>query len=141
MSTPTLTFPRRAHLRTSAQYQAVFAEGKRLSSACFRLHVFLPGNATEPRLGVAVSKRVDKSAVARNRLRRQIKDVFRRNRAGLHNGDYAVIAKPDAAKADNPRLRSELLSLLERARTLKPVAAPGTMPPYLASDLRNSTDP
>ena len=141
MSTPILTFPRRAHLRTSAQYQAVFAEGKRLSSACFRLHVFLPGNASEPRLGVAVSKRVDKSAVVRNRLRRQVKEVFRHNRAELNNGDYVVIAKPDAAKADNHTLRSELLSLLDRARTLKPVAAPGTMPPCLASDLRKPTDP
>ena len=141
MSTPTLTLPRRAHLRTSAQYRAVFAEGKRLSSGCFRLHVFLPDNAAEPRLGVAVSKRVDKSAVVRNRLRRQVKDVFRHRRAELNNGDYVVIAKPDAAKADNRALRSELLSLFERARTLKPVAAPGTMPPCLASDLRKSTDP
>jgi len=140
MSTPPLHFPRRAHLRRAAEFLAVFAEGRRVSGTCFRLHAHLPADATETRLGVTVSKRVDKSAVVRNRLRRQVKEAFRLQRAELSAGDYVFVAKPDAAKADRGVLRSELLSLLARARTLKPNATTGTMPPSVASPDRKSTD-
>ena len=121
-------FPRCAHLRVSAQFQAVFGEGTRFSGTLFRLHVLPTGDTAEPRLGVTVSKRVDKLAVGRNRIRRQIKECFRLQRASLPVADYVFLAKAEAARADNATLRGELLSLLERARTLKPVVPPGTMP-------------
>ena len=133
-------FPRCAHLRVSAQFQAVFGEGKRISGNNFRLHVHLPGEADQPRLGVTVSKRVDKLAVGRNRIRRQIKEVFRLQRATLPAGDFVVLAKPEAAKTDNAALRAELLSLFERARTLKPMISPGTMPPSDAISGRSPSD-
>ena len=132
IAVPTMSnnrFPRCAHLRVSAQFQAVFGEGKRVSGACFRLHARLSADAGQARLGVTVSKRVDKHAVGRNRIRRQIKEVFRACRAQLPAGDYVVLAKPEAAKADNAQLRRDLLSLLGRAHTLMPVVAPGTIPP------------
>lgn len=132
-------FPRCAHLRVSAQFQAVFGEGKRVSGSYFRLHAYLPADATQARLGVTVSKRVDKHAVGRNRIRRQVKECFRLQRGTLPPGDYVLLAKPDAAKADNPALRAELLSLFERARTLKPMPAPGTMPPSDAVSGRSSS--
>jgi ribonuclease P protein component len=93
------------------------------------------------RLGITVSKRVDKRAVGRNRVRRQIRETFRLARATLPPGDYVVLAKPEAAKADNAALRRELGSLLLRAATLAPMTcstpAPlGTMPPAFDSDRR-----
>jgi len=139
MTSPT-RFPRCAHLRVSAQFQAVFGEGKRISGACFRLQARLPAEATQARLGVTVSKRVDKRAVGRNRIRRQIKECFRLTRHALPPGDYVVQAKPEAAKAENAALRAELLSLFERARTLKPMTAPGTMPPSDAIPGRSPSD-
>ena len=140
MSTPPLLFPRRAHLRRAAEFQVVFAVGRRVSGSCFRLHAHLPADATETRLGVTVSKRVDKSAVVRNRLRRQVKEAFRLQRTDLAAGDYVFVAKPDAAKADRHAVRSELLSLLARARTLKPEFPTGTMPPSVANPDRKPTD-
>jgi ribonuclease P protein component len=110
-------------LRASAEFQAVFGEGKRVSGTAFRLHVLLKAQATQTRLGVTVSKRVDKAAVRRNRLRRQIKEVFRLQRATLQNGDYVVLAKPEAGKLDNAGVRAELLNLFERAKRL-PVPTP-----------------
>jgi ribonuclease P protein component len=149
-------FPRRAHLRAASEFQAVFSEGRRLSGAVLRLHVRLapapaaaiadaPSPAPLPppiaRLGITVSKRVDKRAVGRNRVRRQIRETFRLARATLPPGDYVVLAKPEAAKADNAALRRELGSLLLRAATLAPMtcstSAPlGTMPPAFDSDRR-----
>jgi ribonuclease P protein component len=118
MSTTPLRFPRCAHLRASAEFQAVFGEGKRVSGASFRLHVLLKADTTQTRLGVTVSKRVDKAAVRRNRLRRQIKEAFRLQRATLPAGDYVVLAKPEAGKLDNTGVRAELLGLFERAKRL-----------------------
>ena len=138
--TPSLGFPRCAHLRVSAQFQAVFGEGKRFSGTCFRLHVRMPADAIQARLGVTVSKRVDKLAVGRNRIRRQIKESFRLSRQSLPPGDYVLLAKPEAATADNGALRAELLFLFERARTLKAMPATGTMPPSDAIPGRSPSD-
>jgi ribonuclease P protein component len=126
-----LRFPRRAQLRASAQFQAVFGGGTRFSGPLFRLQV-LPArdDASEARLGMTVSKRVDKRAVGRNRVRRQIRETFRQQRAQLPPGDYVFQARPEAAQVDNPGLRHALLKLLARAATtLKPAGATGTMPP------------
>lgn len=122
-------FPPDARLHVSAEYQAVFGEGRRVSGTFFRLHVRLPLEGGRTRLGVTVSKRVDKRAVVRNRLRRQAKECFRVLREGLPAGDYVLLAKPEAAKAETAAVRADLLSLFNRARTLKPMAPPGTMPP------------
>ena len=123
------SFPPNARLRASAQFQAVFAVGRRLSGQYFRLHAQLPEAAAAARLGVTVSKRVDKTAVGRNRIKRQTRECFRQLKSQLPPGDYVVLAKPEAAKAESAALRRELLSLFERARTLKPMAPPVTMPP------------
>jgi ribonuclease P protein component len=124
-------FPRRAHLRASAEFQAVFGGGSRFSGPLFRLQV-LPASGAESqaRLGMTVSKRVDKRAVARNRNRRQVREAFRLQRHLLPPGDYVFQAKPEATQVDNPGLRHALLKLLERAATtLKAPAPPVTMPP------------
>jgi ribonuclease P protein component len=125
-----LRFPRRAHLRASAEFQAVFGGGTRFSGALFRLQVLpLPaGPDALARLGMTVSKRVDKLSHERNRIRRQIRETFRRERAQLPPGDYVVQAKPEAAAADNARLREALLKLLARAATLKAPVPAVTMP-------------
>jgi ribonuclease P protein component len=129
-------FPRRAQLRASAEFQAVFGGGTRFSGPLFRLQV-LPttGDEAQARLGMTVSKRVDKRAVNRNRIRRQVREAFRLQRAQLPPGDYVFMAKPEAAKVDNPGLRHALLKLLARAATpLKAPVAPGTMPPAAPAD-------
>lgn len=132
------THPRRAVLRAAAQFQAVFRDGRRLGGTFFRLHANLrqesqpiadPRVAAPARLGVTVSKRVDKRAVGRNRIRRQVRECFRQLRSELPPGDYVVLALNSAAKSDNAALRSELLSLFERARTLKPRVATVTLAP------------
>jgi ribonuclease P protein component len=123
-------FPRRAHLRASAQFQAVFSGGTRFSGPLFRLQVLPAAADAPPRLGMTVSKRVDKRAVARNRIRRQIREVFRLQRGQLPPGDYIFQAKPEARQVDNPGLRAALLKLLAKAAmSLKPPVATGTMPP------------
>jgi ribonuclease P protein component len=167
-----LDLPRRAFLRASAQFQAVFRDGRRLQGSHFRVHAqlhalptaaasaasvaaFAPGTDAVPdvaaasfpptpsgppdplapvRLGITVSKRVDKRAVGRNRIRRQVRECFRLQRPSLPPGDYVVLALAGAARQDNAALRVELLSLFERARTLKPRVPAVTMRPADATE-------
>ena len=122
------SFPPGARLRVSAEYQAVFKGGRRLSSSHLRLHAHVRAEASVPRLGIAVSKKVDKRAVGRNRIKRVARDCFRHQQASLPPGEYVLLVQPGAKLLDNAALREQLLQLLERARSLKPAPPTGTMP-------------
>ncbi|MEO8001364.1 MAG: ribonuclease P protein component [Arenimonas sp.] len=126
-STAHQRFPRSARIRTSAEYQAVFSEGSRVSGAYFRLHLAQGEAFPKPRLGIAVSKRVDKSAVARNRIKRVCRDYFRLHQHDYHAAEYVLIAKPDAAKTLAITWRADLEKLFHRAQSLLSNAAIGTM--------------
>ncbi len=58
---------------------------------------FPSGSVGEPRLGVTVSRRVG-GAVVRSRVKRRIREWFRRERSRLpQSRDLVVIARPPAA--------------------------------------------
>lgn len=107
----TRQFPRSARLLGGAQFKRVFDQRKAHANKLFRVH-YAPADAA--RLGIAVSRRVSLRAVVRNRIRRQIRESFRLNRAELAAMDYVVVAKPDAAHATRPELRAALDQLWQR---------------------------
>ena len=70
-------------------------------------------NATV-KLGLAVSRQVG-NAVARNRVKRQVREWFRRSRRALPEGtDWVVIARKGAAALTGPAVASELERLAAR---------------------------
>ena len=121
------SFPPAARVRTGAEYARVFEQSRRTSDPLLSLH-WLAGDAPA-RLGLAVSRKVDPHAVGRNRIKRVLRDQFRRLRAHMPSGDYVVVARAAAAKADNARLRETFLRTLVRAGALPASAATGTMRP------------
>ena len=77
-----------------------------------------------------MSRKVDPHAVGRNRIKRALRDQFRQAaRTQLPGGDYVVVARAAAAKADSAQLRATFLRTLVRAGALPASAATGTMPP------------
>ena len=69
--------------------------------------------AGRPRLGLIVP-RYQFTAVARNRLRRRLKELWRRElRPGLPPVDLVVRARRESYRADFATLRSELLGWRE----------------------------
>lgn len=122
-------FPASARVRSKREYAEVFASRHRLGHRLLVLH-WLPtsSSATTARLGLAVSRKVDPRAVGRNRIKRVLRDHFRRHRAGIAPGLYVVVARSAAAAADNAGLRAALRQLLQRAGALPPIDRPGTMP-------------
>jgi len=122
-----IRFPPAARVRAKVEFDRVFQGGKRTADPLFALHRLDDG--APPRLGLAVSRKVDPHAVGRNRIKRVLRDAFRHARHRLGAGAYVVVARPAASRADNAALRAAFLSLLQRAGALPPLAVAGTMPP------------
>ena len=119
-------FPRTARVRTRVEYSRVFDGGRRTSHPLLSLHWRVDSHA--PRLGLAVSRKVDPDAVGRNRIKRALREQFRALRPLLANGDYVVVARPPAATIPARGLRDAFVSLLQRAGALPTSGATGTMP-------------
>ncbi|MDH7454450.1 ribonuclease P protein component [Luteimonas composti] len=119
-------FPRQARVRARADFDLIFQGGRRVALPMLALHWLADGQA--PRLGLAVSRKVDRRAVGRNRIKRILRDEFRQRRAALPAGAYVLVARPPAATASSMQLREAMASLLRRAGALPPPAADGTMP-------------
>lgn len=118
-------FPRAARLVRPAEFAALRG-GKRL--ACRHFHVELRFTDRDTaRLGLAVSKRVSKRAVDRNRLKRLARDSFRRARTGLPSVDLVLMARPSAVDVDGADLLVDLADLWRRIAALKPQEPAGTM--------------
>lgn len=130
-------FPRTARVRAKAEYARVFDGAKRNAHPLLTLH-WLRAD-TPPRLGLAVSRKVDARAVGRNRIKRVLRDVFRHLRAQLAAGDYVVVARSAAKTATPAQLREAFEQTLRRAGALPAPAADGTMPRPLNSAVSPST--
>lgn len=120
--------PPSARVRTRADFDRVFKDGRRTGLPFLALH-WRGDAAGNARLGLAVSRKVDPHAVGRNRIKRQLREAFRHMRGELPPGDYVLVARPGAAQRDGLELRAAFLDLLRRARALPAPAPAGTMPP------------
>lgn len=136
-----LRFPRTVRVRSRADFDRIFKHGRRVALPALALH--WQAGDVGPRLGLAVSRKVDPHAVGRNRIKRVIRDAFRHCRGELAGGDYVVVARPGAARFDGDELRAAFLGLLSRAGALPASALPGSPAPVTmpaASD-DSSADP
>jgi len=98
-------FTRQQRLLTARDYQFVFAKPYKSSDRYLTI-LARDNNLLEARLGLAIAKKRIKFAVARNRLKRLIRESFRQQQVA--NLDYVVLAKNEANQADNRVLLNSL---------------------------------
>jgi ribonuclease P protein component len=125
-----LKFPKSVRVRSRLDFAAVYEKGVRMSDGCLSL-TGMPNDRPTSRLGLAVSKRYG-NAVQRNRLKRQLREVFRQSRANLPAGLDLVVQPRTNTPVKLDVLRQSLVSLTRRAA--KKLAARPRDPQPDASD-------
>lgn len=114
------SFPRGARLLLPSEFSHVFQNGFRSSDAYFVVLAFGTGGAM-PRLGLAVAKKAIAHASGRVRIKRAVRESFRRYRAELPTVDIVVQARAAAGQSDNADLRISLewhwQEVIKRCRT------------------------
>lgn len=101
------TFPKAERLRRRAEFVALKRTGARSHLRSFVV-IRQPSSSGNARLGITVGRRVGK-AIARNRLKRLIREVFRtRMRDTDLAQDVLVIARAGADKLQYAQVAAEL---------------------------------
>lgn len=127
-------FPRSHRLRRRQEFLQVGRDGARVHTRHFVLVVFpRPEQGAGRRLGITVTKKVAGS-VGRNRVKRVLREVFRKNRHLFPDGcDVVVIAKSGApalgyeeAQAELARVRSPLARAARQVRRTPPTPPSGS---------------
>ena len=97
-------------MRLRSDYLAIQNRGRRVGGAT--LLVF--ARARQGRMGITVSRKVG-GAVVRNRVKRWIRECYRRRRDDFPGQvDFVVVARPAAAEAGQAGICRELTSLGRR---------------------------
>ena len=108
----------RERLRCPRVYQRVFEQGEKFVGSLFILYV-LPTSKPYSCLGMAVSKRIG-NAVVRNRIKRYVRETFRRHKAFLLSPcDLVCVVRREAASAPLALYTQQFLMLLRRCQRLE----------------------
>ena len=112
-----------ARLRSREEFTAVQQHGRRVATRTLTL-LAIPNTLGHDRLGIVASRRMG-GAVARNRAKRRIREIFRQRdgnaRAvdGRRALDLVVIARRESATAPFAEIEKELVTAIGRLRTTR----------------------
>ena len=105
----------RGRLSRSSEFERVYRQGRSQANRYLVLYAFpRGGDVEEPRLGISVSRKVG-GAVARNRVKRLLREAFAAEAGSLAAGhDFVIVARPDAGElAEREGLAGVQTALIE----------------------------
>ena len=111
---------RALRLRKGSEFSRVRQQGRSLASRLLIL-AWIPNDVGRLRVGFVVSKRISKRAVKRNYIKRLLSEAIRGLLPELPIGWDIVLSARNAITTVNVHvLEQDIVSLLQRARLLKP---------------------
>ena len=97
-------------LRSNQEFKAVYKNGRSYANTCLVVYL-LENNTDRNRLGISVSKKTGNSVV-RHRLKRLIKESYRRNESVFNSGlDIVVVVRKAAVDIRYDIVTKSLLHL------------------------------
>ena len=131
-----MALPQPNRLRHRRDFQAVYQKGIRRSGRYLTLRclpqrnnvgnaptlkTLLPRNEVKPptRIGISISQKVSKKAVVRNRIKRQIRAIFRQLLPQIAPGwQLIVVVRPEARECEYAQFLRELKQLLAQSEVI-----------------------
>jgi ribonuclease P protein component len=118
------TFGPVRRLKKRQDFLRVQAQGEKFRTKHFLLSLVRENDpkhyTAQSRLGVTVTKKVDKRAVKRNQIKRRVREIWRLRRSKFQiKADMVVIALQGAAELDYGQINRQLTYLFYSSKLLK----------------------
>lgn len=117
MESKNYNFPKYCKLLTKEDFNAAFSNSQRIHNK-YLLWVISKNNFEFPRLGIIIAKKNVKLAVQRNRIKRLIRENFRKKRELLKPLDIIVIANKGIDRLSNFEINKALDYQWKKIETL-----------------------
>jgi ribonuclease P protein component len=105
------SFPKDLKIRKTSQYEEIFGKSKKLNGEHFRI-LYVRNPLGYPRLGIVVGKRSVPGSVERNRVKRVLREVFRRNKPFFGSMDLVIVAKKGSEGLDYAQAKGEIEAIV-----------------------------
>lgn len=104
-------FNRSERIRRRVEYQRIYDQGTKVHGRSFTLFQ-LPNGLPQGRLGIAATRKLG-NAVTRNRAKRMVREIFRRNKVAP-GVDIVIVPRRELLSTSLVALEREFRSSLER---------------------------
>ena len=117
---PDEKFRKKEHLLKSGDFRKVYKKGSSVKKDAL-IFYYMPNGLGHNRLGFSISSGKIKLAVSRNRIRRILREIYRRNKKNFVGGiDMVLIVRKDMAKTFSYRdVENIFLKLAKESGILK----------------------
>lgn len=108
-------FSKQKRLLEAEHFKRVFDSPDKKLSTSYILLLVCKNDLGHPRLGLVIGKKKSvKLAVQRNRLKRQIREVFRLNQHLIDTYDVVVVARRGLAEIENNELQAQFIKFWKK---------------------------
>ena len=115
-TTSTASFTKAQRLLTPAAFREVFDAPERKLHQAHLMAFVRSSTSDQARVGMAITKRKVPTAVARNLIKRKIRESFRIQAAELKNKDIVFIVKKSIKDLTNEELDLEINNIFKKLR-------------------------
>lgn len=107
-------FPKNKRLLNPDDFGVVLKNGAgRVTNKKFFV-VYRPNELGYPRIGIAISKKLIKKAVGRNRIKRLVRESYRKKKGEFPSVDIVVLGRNGIVDVDNRALHNNLDTLWQK---------------------------
>src|SRR3989338_3818446 len=105
-------FPRESRISHAEEFRKIFHDSKRISRSGVALYRGVGKTGTQSRLGIVVSKKAIRLATGRNRVKRVVREFFRRHQREFKmQGDF-ILRVVDGSKFNQKKDLRGLVQVL-----------------------------